>query len=99
MNTQILNIISPKSLEKQLKVVDSRIQTLQAEIDELTKIRNACLVLLGNSVEETPERIEVEAPKASKKKPEKRNAEEVTESDDEFNRQANSDISSEDATQ
>lgn len=46
-NEVLLNIISSKSLEKQLKVVESRISTLQAEMAELEKIKNACLVLMG----------------------------------------------------
>lgn len=46
-NEVLLNIISSKSLEKQLKVVESRMSTLQAEMAELEKIKNACLVLMG----------------------------------------------------
>ncbi len=44
-----LNLISPKSLEKQLKVVESRIGVLETEISELLKIKAACLVLLGTA--------------------------------------------------
>ena len=46
-NEVLLNIISSKSLEKQLKVVEGRMSTLQAEMAELEKIKNACLVLMG----------------------------------------------------
>jgi|GEM_PF-4991252 len=46
-NDILLNIISSKSLEKQLKVVEGRMSTLQAEMAELEKIKNACLVLMG----------------------------------------------------
>jgi hypothetical protein len=48
-----LNVISPKALEKQLKIVESRMTVLQAEMTELEKIKNACLVLMGTP-EEAP---------------------------------------------
>jgi hypothetical protein len=66
MNTEaLLNIISSKSLEKQLKVVESRMSTLQAEMAELEKIKNACLVLMGPQGL-TP--VEENAPTKTKKK-------------------------------
>ncbi len=64
-NEVLLNIISTKSLEKQLKVVESRMSTLQAEMAELEKIKNACLVLMGPQVL-SPE--EESAPAKNKKK-------------------------------
>lgn len=42
-----LNILNPKALERQLKVVEAKIAELQAEMEGLEKIRNACLVLMG----------------------------------------------------
>lgn len=62
-----LNLISTKSLEKQLKVVEARISELQAEITELEKIKSACLVLMGTSpvLAESEESF---ATKAKKKK-------------------------------
>lgn len=80
MNTQNLNIVSPKSLEKQLKIVESRVQELQAEIHELEKIRTACLILLGTAAEFPPEKEAADAAldavpaKATKKKSDKRAA-------------------------
>ncbi len=62
-----MNLISTKSLEKQLKVVEGRMSELQAEMAELEKIKNACLVLMGTSpaVAESEESL---ATKAKKKK-------------------------------
>jgi hypothetical protein len=66
MNNEVsLNIISTKSLEKQLKVVEGRMSTLQAEMAELEKIKNACLVLMGPQAL-APE--EESAPAKNKKK-------------------------------
>lgn len=85
MTTQHLNIVSPKSLEKQLKLVESRMEELRAEIHELEKMRTACLILLGN-VAEFPAEPEIAQPgeaataaKATKKKADKRSASESTE--------------------
>lgn len=49
-----LNVISPKALEKQLKLVEGRIAVLQSEMTELDRIKNACLVLMGTAVTATP---------------------------------------------
>ncbi len=75
MSQTPLNIVSPKSLEKQLKVVETRIGALETEIADLQKIKNACLVLLGTGTSAEPmEEIEAAAPtpapKAKKKKSE-----------------------------
>lgn len=69
MNTPF-NIISAKSLEKQLKVVESRMGVLEAEISELQKIKDACLVLLGSAPQ--TETLEAAGPavKGKKKKSE-----------------------------
>lgn len=40
-------IVSPKSLERQIKMLDERILELQAEVAGLEKKREACHVLLG----------------------------------------------------
>lgn len=67
--TQIpLNLISAKSLEKQLKVVEGRIGELQTEIAELEKIKNACLVLMGGTSPAVAESEEAMVAKAKKKK-------------------------------
>ncbi len=73
MNENILNLINPKSLEKQLKAVEGRMQTLQAEIAELQKIKEACLVLLGTAAPQ-PEPVEVVAAPTSGKAKKKKNA-------------------------
>lgn len=49
-----LNVISPKALEKQLKLVEGRIAVLQSEMAELEKIKNACLVLMGTAATVAP---------------------------------------------
>ena len=85
MSIQNFNIVSSKSLEKQLKVVEVRIQELQAEIHDLEKIRSACHTLLGTSSDLSPETAEAAQefpPTPAKKKSAKRtslNAEEITE--------------------
>lgn len=70
------NVINPKSLEKQLKLVDSRVQELQAELRELEKVRTACLILLGNPAEfaegAEAKPVEAAAPKSPRKKTEKK---------------------------
>ena len=69
MNQTPLNIVSPKSLEKQLKVVETRIGALEAEIADLQKIKDACLVLLGTVPQAEPvEEIEAAAPAPKSKK-------------------------------
>lgn len=73
-----LNLVSPKSLEKQLKVVETRIGELEAEITELQKIKSACLVLLGTAPQ--AEAVETAAPVAGKAKKKKAD-EEVEEHD------------------
>ncbi len=42
-------VISPKSLEKQIKLLDDRLLELQTEVSSLEKTREACYVLLGGS--------------------------------------------------
>src|SRR5262245_21549433 len=74
-----LNIMNPKQLEKQVKIVETRIAELQAEIDGLEKIRTACQILLGNEATlpvaktaETPAEpkpAKPRAPKAPKEPP------------------------------
>lgn len=82
MNTTTpLNIISPKALDKQLKIVESRIQVLQSEISDLEKVKNACLILLG-STPEAPEGVEAAssaAPVKNKKKRSENTDEETAE--------------------
>jgi len=68
---QTFNIVSSKSLEKQLKVVETRIQELQSEIEDLEKIRSACHTLLGTSNDapaEASESAQELAPASPKKK-------------------------------
>ena len=70
-----LNILNPKALERQLKVVETRINELQTEIDGLEKIRAACLILMGNisvdlpSAEVVKENVDVAPPATKTKKP------------------------------
>jgi hypothetical protein len=56
-----INILNPKALERQLKVLDTHINELQGQIDELQKMRSACLILLGAA----PQPQEVTAPQAA----------------------------------
>lgn len=65
-NTPI-NVISPKALEKQLKIVEGRMSVLQTEITDLQKIKDACLTLLGVSGEQ-PIEVSPETPKGKKRK-------------------------------
>ena len=83
MNSIPLNLVSPKSLEKQLKVVESRIGELEAEITELEKIKAACLVLLGTAPQ--ADAVETAAPATGKLKKKKTDAEEEAEEHDVIN--------------
>ncbi len=78
-----LNIISPKSLEKQLKLVEGRMGALEAEIADLQKIKEACLVLLGSAPQTEPVEIEASAPapKSKKKTPKSEEQETASSSD------------------
>lgn len=42
-----LNVLNPKALEKQIKIVDARLSELSVELEELEKIKAACQILLG----------------------------------------------------
>lgn len=41
------NVVNPKSLERQIKLLEQRMRDLQTEIGTLEKRREACHVLLG----------------------------------------------------
>lgn len=41
------NVINPKSLERQIKIIEQRLTELQAETSALEKRREACHILLG----------------------------------------------------
>ena len=41
------NVINPKSLERQIKIIESRLSELQNETAALEKKREACYLLLG----------------------------------------------------
>lgn len=47
-NLSIPNVLNAKALEKQLKLVETRLQELQVEMDTLHRIKDACQLLLGN---------------------------------------------------
>ena len=84
MSGLTLNIVNSKSLEKQLKVVETRINELQTEIRDLEKIKTACQVLLGAPAEfpvPVTEGTQVEAASAKppKKKSEKKTDTEMAE--------------------
>jgi hypothetical protein len=64
MNPNITNVLNPKALEKQIKIYDTRLQTLMEEVDELQRMRAACSLLLGAPAEAAPES---EAARNSKK--------------------------------
>lgn len=53
-NLMSVSVISPKGLEKQLKVVEERIESLKSELVALDKIQWACRALLGQSEQQTP---------------------------------------------
>ncbi|MEZ4750932.1 MAG: hypothetical protein R3B54_10010 [Bdellovibrionota bacterium] len=71
MNDNLLGVISSKALEKQLKIVNSRLEEIQSEVAELEKIKEACLTLMGSP---SPEQLEEglsqksQAPKRKKEK-------------------------------
>jgi hypothetical protein len=46
-NLSIPNVLNGKALEKQLKLVEIRLQELQVEMDTLHRIKDACTLLLG----------------------------------------------------
>jgi hypothetical protein len=48
-STSVEIVISPKSLERQIKLLDDRLLELQIEVASLEKTREACYVLLGGS--------------------------------------------------
>ena len=41
------NVINPKSLERQIKIIEQRLLELQSETNALEKRREACHILLG----------------------------------------------------
>ena len=49
----INNVLNPKQLEKQIKVIESRMLELQRELDELNRMRDACHTLLGTTPQQT----------------------------------------------
>jgi hypothetical protein len=52
--TDSLNVLNIKALEKQLKVLETRIAEVQRELEDLEKKRRACLILMGQDVELEP---------------------------------------------
>ena len=76
-NAATLNIMNPKQLEKQVKILESRIAELQSEIDGLEKMRVACQILLGTAAELPAPKAAAPAPveaKPPKEKPAKKAA-------------------------
>lgn len=47
MNPTVPTVINPKTIEKQLKLYEARLQVLQDEVIGLEKLRDACTLLLG----------------------------------------------------
>lgn len=45
--TSLENVINPKSLERQIRIIEQRLMELQSEANELEKRREACHILLG----------------------------------------------------
>jgi hypothetical protein len=60
--TMSLNILNPKSLERQLKILETEIGKLQLQIDELEKMKAACLTLLGTAPAPEPSEPKEAAP-------------------------------------
>jgi YesN/AraC family two-component response regulator len=48
-NLTIPNVLNAKALEKQLKLVETRLQELQTETDALLRIKEACQLLINHS--------------------------------------------------
>jgi hypothetical protein len=75
-------IVNPKSLEKQIKILDDRILELQSELSDLEKKKEACHILLGvpvTAVGASPEPVTQGKKPVSRKK---RDLEKEVSSDD-----------------
>src|SRR5690554_6726159 len=61
-----LNVLNPKQLERQIKVLDGRITELRRKLDRLEKRKAACQLLLGVEGEELTgvESAAAEAPRS-----------------------------------
>lgn len=67
--TSVEIVISPKSLERQIKLLDDRLLELQTEVSTLEKTREACYVLLGGAPAVSSP---ADSSNAAKKAPQKR---------------------------
>jgi hypothetical protein len=67
MITTVPNVISPKALERQIKLLESRIQELQGELTELEKMKTACQLLLGSAGLEPEKTPDAEAAPSKKR--------------------------------
>jgi hypothetical protein len=75
-------IVSPKSLERQIKMLDERILELQAEVAGLEKKREACHVLLGIPLAPVTAALEVAPVSVKKTSPRKKRENDFAESEE-----------------
>lgn len=61
------NVINPKSLERQIKIIEQRLMELQSETNALEQRRQACHILLGQPLAPIGASVET-APVAPTKK-------------------------------
>ncbi len=81
--TNIEIIVSPKSLERQIKILDERILELQSEMNALEKKREACHTLLGIPLAPVGAVAAVETAPVKKATPRKKREAESEELEDE----------------
>lgn len=78
------NVINPKSLERQIKIIEGRLSELQSETAALEKRREACYILLGHPLPPFGVAVEAAAAPVTAKKisrGKKKESTEVTESE------------------
>jgi hypothetical protein len=80
--SQVEIIVSPKSLERQIKLLDERLLELQSEVAELEKKREACHVLLGIPVAPVSATMETLSAPVKKAPPRKKREAEFSDEDE-----------------
>lgn len=78
------NVINPKSLERQMKIIEQRLTELQSESSALEKRREACQILLGLPLAPMGASVDTAAPVAPNKKSSRPKKKERTEAEAEL---------------